>query len=257
VRIQEGRFEVRRGTVGIDRERKVRNRMHQITCILNSVISFLNANSGAILAITTLVYAIITGRMLYETKRMRESQTEPHVFINVQPVERVRFIKNIVIQNIGPGPAYDLKFKIEPDIVLRTGHNLSEINMMKLGHKYLAPNQRLECLVPHSIEEAKKKEKTLYAMTVTYRNKGKKHYEETFVLDFTEYSGMLYTDADPYKGIIEKLDAIHRDINKVIAGGVTSKIRVVAYTKDEHDEELRKYLEDEDVIPPLREPRDK
>src|SRR4030042_3449286 len=99
-------------------------------------IDFLNNNSGAILAITTLVYAIITGRMLYETKRMREFQTEPYVFINVQPMERARFILNMVIQNIGPGPAYDLKFKVEPDIVLRTGHNLSEINLMKQGFKY-------------------------------------------------------------------------------------------------------------------------
>ena len=231
--------------------------MHQITGFLNSVISFLNTNSGAILAITTLVYALITGRMLYETKRMREFQTEPYVFISVQPMERARWILNMVIQNIGPGPAYDLKFKIEPDLKIRMGHYLSEINLIKQGFKYLAPNQRLECIVAHSIEEAKKKEKALYEVTVTYRNKGKKHYEEIFVLDFTEYFGMLYSEIDPYKGIIEKLDAIHQDIDKVIDGGATSKIRAVAYTKDERDEELRKYLEDEDVIPPLREPRDK
>jgi hypothetical protein len=129
--------------------------MDFITDVLNSVISFLNSNSGAILAITTIVYAIITGRMLYQTKKMRESQNEPQVFINVQPAERARFLKNIVIQNIGPGPAYDLKFKIEPDIILRTGKNLSEINMMKKGFRYLAPNQKLECLIARPVEEPK------------------------------------------------------------------------------------------------------
>jgi hypothetical protein len=231
--------------------------MQLITNILNSAVSFLNTNSGAILAITTLVYAIITGRMLYETKRMRESQTEPFVFINVQPAEGARFILYMVIQNIGPGPAYNLKLKVEPDIQMRPGRYLSEINLIKQGFRYLAPNQRLECIVAHSIEEAQKKEKTLYEATVTYQNKNKKHYEETFVLDFTEYFGMLYSETDPYKGIIDKLDAIHKDIDKVIDGGVTSKIRAVVYTKDERDGELRKCLADEDVVPPPQEPQDK
>jgi hypothetical protein len=229
--------------------------------MLNSAINFLKTNSGVILAIATLVYMLITGFyalitswMLYETKKMRKFQTEPYIFINVQPVERARYFKNIVIQNIGHGPAYNLKFKIEPDIVLTPGHNLSEINMMKQGFRYFAPNQREECLIVSSIDEAKKKEKTLYEMTVTYGKEGNKHYKHTFVLDFTEYVGMQYIDTDPYKGIIDKLDTIHRDIDKVIAGGVTSKIRVVAYPKDEHDGEIKKYLGDEDVVPPLREP---
>ena len=179
------------------------------------IIEFLNHNSGAILAIVTIVYALITGRMLYETKKMREFQTEPHVFINIQHVERARFLLNMVIQNIGPGPAYNLKFKVDPDIELRRGQKLSEINLVKQGFKYLAPNQKLECIVANSIEEAKKKEKTIHAVTVQYENKKKKSYKETFVLDFTEYFGLLYTETDPYKEIVEKLDAIHHAIVKV------------------------------------------
>lgn len=203
--------------------------MNQIINILNSVISFLNTNSGAFLVITTIIYASITGvyafitrRMLKETKIMRESQTEPFVFINLQPLERVRFLKNIVIQNIGPGPAYDVRFKIEPDIVLSRDQKLSEINMMKQGFKYLAPNQRIECLIASSMELANKKEKVLYELTVTYQNKSEKHYEATYVLDFTEYFGMQYTDDDPYKGIVDKLEAIHGDIDKVIASPRTT-----------------------------------
>lgn len=222
--------------------------MDEVTHILNLVISFLNNNSGAILAITTLVYAIITGRMLYETKRMRESHTEPYVFVNIQPLEKAQSILNLVIQNIGPGPAYELKFKVEPDIALKSGHNLSEVNLMKQGFRYLAPNQKLECIIASAIEEAKKKEKTIHYLTVYYKNKKKKNYEHTYILDFTEYFGMLYSQSDPYKSIVERLDAIHGDINKVI-GAATSKIRVVAYTKNENDEELKKYLEEVNAPP--------
>jgi hypothetical protein len=216
--------------------------IHEVLDFLGSAVSFVNKNSGAILAITTLVYAIITGRMLSETKRMRESQTEPYIFINVQPMERARFILNMVIQNIGPGPAYDLRFKVEPDILLGTGNNLSEINLMKQGFKYLAPNQKLECIVAHSITEAKKKEKTLHYVTVYYKNKNKKTREHTYILDFTEYFGMVYSEADPYKGVIEKLETIHRDIDGVTKDS-GSKLRVIAYTKEEYEEGIRRELE--------------
>lgn len=201
----------------------------------------LSIGIAAILAITTIVYAWITRRMLNETKRMRESQTEPHVFINVQPMERAKSILNMVIQNIGHGPAYDLKFKMEPDILLGTDYRLSETNLMKQGFKYLAPNQKLECIVAYAIAEAKKKEKIPHEVTVIYRDRSKKTFQETFVLDFTEYFGIRYSADDPYKGIIEKLDTIHRDIDSVSRSS-GSKLWVVTQTKQEYDEDIRKQL---------------
>lgn len=202
------------------------------------VINFLNKNSGAILAFTTVVYAVITGRMLYETKKMRQSQTEPDVFITVQPMERARFILNLVIQNIGPGAAYSLRFKVDPDIKLRSGRNLSEINFMKNGFRYLAPKQKLECIIASSIEEANKKESILHEISVIYKDKSGKPYEAIFVLDFTEHFGMLYSETDPLKGVIEKLDSIHKDIEKVSRSS-GDKLRVVAWTKKEYEDDLK------------------
>lgn len=214
---------------------------------MSGVIDFVNNNSGAILAITTIVYALITGRMLYETKKMRESQTEPDVFITIQPMERARPLLNLVIQNIGLGAAYDLKFKVDPDIEMRSGRKLSDVNFMKNGFRYLAPKQKIESFVASSIEQAQKKEPTLHYITVSYRNKTKKSYEATFVLDFTEYFGMLYTDNDPFKGIIDKLDTIHKDIDSVSRSS-GSKLWTVAWTKQEYEDYVRKQLEEIDEI---------
>lgn len=217
---------------------------------MNEIIDFLNKNSGAFLflattlyVLTTGVYVVLTNKMLRETIKMRESQTEPRIFINVQPVEGARFILNMVVHNIGPGAAYNLRFKVEPDITIRTGRTLSDINLFKQGFKYLAPNQKLECMVANSIEEAKKEEKILHKVSVSYQNKDKRFYAETFVLDFTEYFGMRYADIDPYKDIVEKIEAIHQDLDKVTRGGL-SKIGVVAYTKEEQDEAIRKSFEE-------------
>jgi hypothetical protein len=196
---------------------------------------------GAILTVTTIVYARITARMLGETKKMREAQTEPHIFITAQPADSARFIKNMVIQNIGPGPAYKLEFKVEPNIEIMKGHYISDINMIKHGLRCLAPNQKIQFMVANSIEEAKKEKKTLYKVTVTYQDKNGKYYEETFVLDFAEYFGMLYTDSDPYEGIIKKLGDIQRDIHGVIKIP-DSVVKVLAYSKKDMEEEKERRI---------------
>ena len=54
------------------------------------VLEFLNQNSGAftvifsaLVAIATIVYAILTGRLVSETRKMRGVQTEPKVSVTI------------------------------------------------------------------------------------------------------------------------------------------------------------------------------
>ena len=114
-------------------------------------LEFLNQNSGAfavifsaVVAIATIVYAILTWRLVSETRKMREAQTEPKISATIQPREEwINFI-DMVIQNIGLGPAYNIKFEINPDFEYIKGKFLSELGFMKNALKYLAPNQKLQ-----------------------------------------------------------------------------------------------------------------
>ncbi len=217
--------------------------MDQIIYALGLIVGFLNSNSGALLAVTTLVYAIITGRMLLETKRMRQSQTEPHVFITVRRAERTSILLNMVIQNIGAGPAYKLRFRVEPDIMIRPERKLSDINLVRRGFNYLAPGQKIECMVANAAKLNEEEAKVLHEVTVAYQDKRNKDYEEKFLLDFTEYYGIWSVDESPFKGIVEKLGAIRSDISKITGSVLGNRIKVIAYTKAEADEEKRNILE--------------
>lgn len=59
-----------------------------------SLLNFLNQNSGAftvlfsfLVTIATLAYTILTWKLVSETKKMREVQTEPKISIFMQPKE--------------------------------------------------------------------------------------------------------------------------------------------------------------------------
>jgi len=127
-------------------------------------LDFLNQNSGAfdvifsfIVAISTVVYAILTWRLVSETRKMREAQTEPKIFITIQPREEwINFI-DMIIQNIGLGPAYDIQFKVEPDFKITKSRSLSEIGFIKNGLKYLAPNQKIKFFLTNLAENFEEK----------------------------------------------------------------------------------------------------
>lgn len=97
------------------------------------VLEFLGQNESAftvifsaLVAIATLVYAILTWRLVSETRKMREAQTEPNISVTIQPREEWMNFVDLIIQNIGLGPAYNIKFEINPDFKTFTGKFLSE-----------------------------------------------------------------------------------------------------------------------------------
>jgi hypothetical protein len=76
------------------------------------MLNFLNQNSGAFLVLFSLVvtgatvfYAILTSRLVSETRKMREAQTEPNVSVNISSKEETTYLKDMLIQNIGLGAA--------------------------------------------------------------------------------------------------------------------------------------------------------
>lgn len=101
-------------------------------------IDFLNENSGAFIvifsalgAVAALLYAILTWRLVSKTRRMREAQTEPKISISVQPKEEFISFIDMVIQNIGLRPTYDISFGLRKDFEYEKGKFLSELNVIK------------------------------------------------------------------------------------------------------------------------------
>lgn len=68
-----------------------------------------------IVAKSTFVYAVLTWRLVSETKRLRVAQTEPMVSVTYHPREEWINFSDFRIKNVGAGPALEIKFEVEPD----------------------------------------------------------------------------------------------------------------------------------------------
>jgi len=213
------------------------------------LVEFLNENNGAfavifsaVVAIATVVYAFLTWRLVSETRKMREAQTEPKVSVTIQPrEERIKLI-DMVIQNIGLGPAYNIKFEINPDFEYMKGKFLSELGFMKNGLKYLAPNQKLQFFLTSMIENFEEKTKKHFEIRVTYQNSIGKTYKDVYMIDFSQLIGLSQLGEEPplYK-MAKNVEEIKKYIHHLSTG--FHKINVIRYTKEDVEEETKQLLE--------------
>ena len=211
------------------------------------VLEFLNQNQtaftvifSALVAFATIVYAILTWRLVLETRKMREAQTEPNICVTIEPSEVwINFIE-MAIQNIGLGPAYNIQFEVDPEFEQEKGKFLSELGFIKNGFKFLAPSQRFKFFLTSLLEDFEEKMKTHFNIKITFQNSLGKSYEFTYLIDFSHLIGLNQVGELPIYGISKNIEAIRKDIHNLSIG---KKMKVVMYTKTEEENEKKKKLE--------------
>lgn len=212
-----------------------------------SLFDYLNQNSGAItviftafVAIATVVYAILTWKLVSETRMMREVQTEPKISAIIQPKDYWLNFIDLIIQNIGLGPAYNIKFEISPDFEDRN-LKLSEIGFIKHGLRYLAPNQKIQFFLTSLTENYEEKVKNPFEIRIIYENSIHKPYSNIYSIDFSQFTGTSQLGEPPLYKISKNIEDIQKNIGYLSTG--RNKLQVITYTKKEIDEEEEKIME--------------
>ena len=206
------------------------------------ILEFINQNSGAfavifsaLVAIATIIYAILTWRLVSETKKMREAQTEPKISITIQPREEWINLIDIVIQNIGLGPAYSIKFEINNDFEYAEGKFLSDLGLFKNGLRYMAPNQKLQFFLTSMVKNFKEKIEKPFEIKVTYKNATGKIYEDVYPIDFSQLIGLRQLGEPPLYKIAKNIESIRKDIRNFSIG--FHRLKVIMYTKEDIEKE--------------------
>lgn len=214
--------------------------------VISPNLEFINQNQGALMvifsavvAISTIFYVLLTERLVSETKEMREAQTEPRISISIRPRDEWINLIDLIIQNIGPGPAYNVKFEIEPDFEYRKNHLLSQTGFIKKGIKYLSPDQKIQTFLTNLVKDYQQKIGNPFNIKVTYENKSSREYKETFPIDFSMFDSLLQVGEPPLFKIAKSVEEINREI-KLLSSGF-HKLETVVYTKKDIEKNNKQF----------------
>ena len=199
------------------------------------MIEFFNSNNtiltllfSGVVSIATIVYAILTWQLVSETRQMRKAQTEPRVSVIVQPKEDWIGFLDIVIQNIGLGPAYDIKFELNQDFECFKGNYLGSMGIFKQGISYLAPAQRIQFFFTNMMENYDEKIKSFFEVKVSYKDATGSSHLDTYVIDLSYFKGLTQLGEPPLYKIAKSVENMQKNIDHIATGW--SRIKVHVYT---------------------------
>ena len=131
---------------------------------INGLIEDLNSNAGAITGIATVVlvsitayYAWVTKKILDDNTLMRVDAQKPEIAITVKQINAVKTVSadnspskyvaqaQLYVENIGSGPAKDVKFTIDRDFRVPGHESLRNNDYVKHGIGYFQPRDIKVC----------------------------------------------------------------------------------------------------------------
>lgn len=206
----------------------------------------INKNSGALSAIfsgvvtvATVIYAWLTAKLVNETRRMREAQTEPSLQVVYRNRDEWINLLDVAVRNIGMGAAYDITFDIRAE--LKEGDrndladSLSKLGCFSKGLVYLGPNQEFTSFWTNLMDGHVSKLDSRVFIHCHYRSATGAKYESQCVLDLSEIKGISRIGEPPLHKIAKQLEAIAKDLNHVTTG--FNRLRVDAFTQADRDAE--------------------
>lgn len=212
------------------------------------MIEFFNQNSGflslvfaAIVAASTVVYAILTSKLVSETRRMRKMQTEPNISVRVESNERAIKFVDIVVENIGAGPAFDVKFRLKDDLKLFANDKFSEIGFIKNGLKYLAPKQKLRYFLLDLPRVLNDDSIRPLEINVEFKDYLNENYKSKFEINFDEFRNLSQMGSPPLLEISRSIKKISEDLSYLVSG--SRKLKIDSYDKKDREEEEKAWEE--------------
>jgi hypothetical protein len=189
---------------------------------------------SALVTLSTVVYAVLTAILVMETRRLRKGQSQPHVSVRIESSPGAFGFTDLVVENVGQGSAYDVRFSLEHDLQLEPRRKASDIGFLRHGVSYLAPRQRLSSYFFQLIglnDKVAGPDRPRLALTVAYRDAAKNDFTERFELDFAHFDNMMRLGTPPADSIANSLEKIKGAIEHIESGW--SKIKVLQYDRED------------------------
>lgn len=190
-----------------------------------SWIEEINKNAGLIgllfslvVTVATVVTAWLNARLVNETRRMREAQTEPAMQVTYRIRENYLSFPDVVVKNIGMGPARDIRFEISADMPSGDAndavHSLNKLACFSNGLAYLGPGQEFSSFWTSMYENHASKIQTKVWITCRYRSMSGRKFEDRCLLDLSELKGISRIGTPPLQSIEKHLSAIQKEMEK-------------------------------------------
>lgn len=199
-----------------------------------------------VIAISAIISSRLTYRLTEDNRLLRKAGTEPKVVAYIGIDKRELQCLNVVIANIGNGPAYDVEVSREADEENFQKYVVSFKETPSRPPMPLLPQgDRIETFlnVGHQLFDDQTKEPVLkpFRVNISFKNSDGKPDSTTQLLDIAALGGIVTVGRPPERVIADAVEAISKDLGKVVSN--EGKIQVETMTVEDVKEQKQRQIE--------------
>jgi hypothetical protein len=187
-----------------------------------------------VLIVVTAIYVYLTWRLVRENTALRENATRPVLAIAKSLHEAHINIINLLIENMGGGPAHHIRLRTSSPFTVEGLERLNDIGPFRKGITYLGPHQRLEIFLANAIGNLDELKQHPLQIEAEYSDAVGKTYQENFIIDFEELEGISRIGTPPLFTIAESIKKLQENFASLRKAG---KLPVLTYSLEDLERE--------------------
>ncbi len=185
----------------------------------------------------TLGLVALTGILARETRAMWVQNRRPHVVVSIEPHRYINFVE-LIVENVGQGPAFDINTLIAPDMtVRRNGKDVSLGSISLLCLPLLKPSQRVATFLGRWNEISPERA----VAKVTCRDSLGQNLQFENVIDLASYKSIVTLGENSADKAAKELEKLRTAIESFVSGRAHPSINVLST----HDGHMKRVEEEE------------
>ena len=196
--------------------------------------------AGAV-AFSTVVYAVLTAVLVYETRSLRKVQFDPKLTVRIEyDIADRDGLFELVIRNHGGGAAQNINLGFVGDADhFVTNNPIGQMAIFSDGINYLEPHGIWRIPLGWFNDKGKfeRAMQNPWVFNVQYEDTSGKGKKDTFTIDFRQFSGLWFTSGSMTR-IARGVESMKKQIDQLGHVAWGGKLHVITQTKEEFAAEL-------------------
>jgi len=180
------------------------------------LVNFLNQNSGAVIALATVTYMILTGCMWWEMRKSRERLDEPNIQVSLEPQARWGNFFDLIVENLGNVPVYDLELTITPKGLKTIGdRKLEDLNLFQRRIPVLGLGQKLRTFAMTYVDFINSDQPKTITFSAKYKTPNNREKTQIYSFDMEAYKGMSASFQRDIGDVVNRIEKLTKTVSKI------------------------------------------
>ena len=184
-----------------------------------TITDYIQITFSFLLVLATVVYVYFTYKLVQESRRSREMNLKPYLLAYFDSAETKPTLKFLNIQNVGNGPALNVRFKIIKDLEWgsKSDKSLNSLDFLNRNYTQFPPSFKFRNFITNMTDNIDLKMKSQIIIQCFYEDIFNKKYTETFTLNLSDGFGTgMLTPPETYIGLISyEIKKLNKTLAKV------------------------------------------